>query len=43
MEGDAHTQWNVEYVACDEMCHTTVPMGKLADRQWRDDPLHPNH
>jgi len=42
MEGDAHMQWNVEYVACDEICHTNVPMGKL-DKQWRDDPFHPNH
>jgi len=40
MKGDAHMQWNVEYVM---WCHTIVPMGKLADKQWRDDPFLPNH
>jgi hypothetical protein len=39
MKGDAHMQWNVEYV----MCHTIVPMGKWANKQWRDDPFLHNH
>lgn len=33
-------QWNV---ACDEMCHSVVPIGKSPNMQWRDDPFYPNH